>query len=219
MTLRSELLCAELLLGIVTLYLYNAAKRRDLFHIHLHKTLRYCPGVEIGMLTHKHNTQIRSLSKALPSPSPAPQHTLRSVSIHLLTCHFRLPKSRAPYVIQFVSATTPCVILNIHTHMHRTLTRTLYEHSHSYTRAHNAGTNVLLQSKTAAIPPSKRLSDDESERRLAVISEMRSVDVIREACSLSFTFSGIMQSVLPSRCNGKHSHLTRANCFQLLANF
>lgn len=67
MTLRSEPLGAEPLLRIVIMYLYIAAKRQDLFHIHLHKALLYCLRVEIDMHTHTHTqAQMRSLSKALP---------------------------------------------------------------------------------------------------------------------------------------------------------
>lgn len=125
---------------------------------------------------------MRSLSKALPLVPPAPQHTLHSLLIPLLTCHSWLPKSKAPYAILLVSATTSCVILNTPTHMHRktqTLahTPTFNEHPHIHTHT----THTLQRQfpccsqrqRQSAIPLSKRLSDDESERFLRLIFDVQ----------------------------------------------
>lgn len=80
LTLRSEPLCPELLLGIVIMYLYNAANRQNLFHIHLHKAVMYCLRVEIDMYTHRHADEIVKQSPpiATPNPSTHPAFTVDS---------------------------------------------------------------------------------------------------------------------------------------------
>lgn len=70
LTLHSQPLSAELPLFIVIMYLYNAAKWRNLFHIHLHKAELYC--LRVGS-RHRHtNTdEIVKHSPPIATPNPA----------------------------------------------------------------------------------------------------------------------------------------------------
>lgn len=177
LTLRWEPLCAELLLSIVIMYLYNTVKWRDLFHIHLHKGALYCLGLSTDTHTQTHSstqTQMRSLSKALPLLPATPRHTRHWLLIPLLTCHSWLPKSKAPYAILFVNATTPCVILNTHTHTPTWTTIRMHANTQAHTRMRQTQFPSRSQrQRQTAIPLSKRFSDDESERFLPLIFDVQ----------------------------------------------
>lgn len=200
LTLRWEPLCAELLLSIVIMYLYNTVKWRDLFHIHLHKGALYCLGLSTDTHTQTHSstqTQMRSLSKALPLLPATPRHTRHWLLIPLLTCHSWLPKSKAPYAILFVNATTPCVILNTHTHLHEQP----YACTQTHRRTHECDRHnfpVVVKDNDKLQFPSANGSQMMKVSVFFLWFLMCSVDVIREASlalPLSSLFLSIMQSV------------------------
>lgn len=157
-------------------------------------TKQHC--IASGWNRHSHTHPDEIIKQGPPIATPTLQHTLRSQSIPLLTCHLWFPKTKAPYAVLFVSATTPCVILNTHTHLHSFI----YRH-----------TQQRLQSKTMTQSNSPPQTTQMMKVNVFCLWFLVcSIDVIREASHWhsSLFFTGIMQSVLPPAGRG-NTHTRR----------
>lgn len=206
LTLRWEPLCAELLLSIVIMYLYNTVKWRDLFHIHLHKGALYCLGLSTDTHTHTDTLKYTNADEiikqgppiATRDPSAHPALTVDSPP-HLSLV---IAKKQGTICHSVCKCDHPlCHLKHTHTGVDAHLHEQPYACTQTHRRTHECDRHsfpVVVKDNDKLQFPSANGSQMMKVSVFFLWFLMCSVDVIREASlalPLSSLFLSIMQSV------------------------